>query len=104
MASHPDPSGLPKTFTEDDRNDVSVREVEKLGKEANGADKYCASKTLSEKGMLHCLFVCLIGVQRRVAAWAFYKEHKEEVNWDMVYILPAYVRSLRPCSRMGYWN
>ena len=32
-------------------------------------------------------------VQRDAAAWTFYKEHEEEVNWDMVYILPAYVRS-----------
>ena len=37
-------------FTENDWNDESVRQVEQLGKEAMGADKYCASKTLSEKG------------------------------------------------------
>ena len=57
MASHPDPSGIPKKFTEDDWNDESVRQVEKLGKEAAGTDKYCASKTLSEKGELRCSFV-----------------------------------------------
>jgi hypothetical protein len=50
VASHPHPSGEPKIFTENDWNDESVRQVEQLGKEAMGADKYCASKTLSEKG------------------------------------------------------
>ena len=42
-------------------------------------------------------------VKLGAAAWAFYKEHEEEVNWDMSYILPAYVRPLRPCS-VGWTN
>ena len=57
MASHPRPSGEPKKFTENDWNDESVRQVEQLGKEAMGADKYCASKMLSEKGELRVAFV-----------------------------------------------
>jgi hypothetical protein len=57
VASYPDPSRVPKKFTEDNWNDESVRQVERLWKEATGVDKYCASKTLSEKGGLRYSFV-----------------------------------------------
>ena len=54
VASCPDPDRVPKMFTEDDSNEL----VERLGKEAIGADKYSASKMLPEKSELRCSFVC----------------------------------------------
>jgi hypothetical protein len=41
----------PKLFTADDWNEQAIQAVEKEGKAASGFHKYCASKTLAEKGM-----------------------------------------------------
>lgn len=40
----------PRTFSEDDWNDLSVAEVERDGKDALPITKYRASKTLAERG------------------------------------------------------
>lgn len=41
----------PKPFTESDWNEQSIEDVKVNGKNANQVNKYCASKTLAEKGM-----------------------------------------------------
>jgi hypothetical protein len=40
-----------KVFTADDWNEQAIQAVEKDGKAATAYHKYCASKTLAEKGM-----------------------------------------------------
>ncbi|KAJ7596322.1 D-lactaldehyde dehydrogenase [Mycena floridula] len=61
-----------KVFSEKDWNNLSVKNVKEQGKEASGADKYCASKTLAEK-----------------AAWDFKANNR--VPWDVVALAPPYV-------------
>ncbi|PSS37994.1 hypothetical protein PHLCEN_2v177 [Hermanssonia centrifuga] len=64
----------PATFNEDDWNDTSVKEVQEKGRDASGASKYCASKTLAER-----------------AAWAFMQDNKDKVGFDLVAIQAPYV-------------
>ncbi|QRV79239.1 D-lactaldehyde dehydrogenase [Ceratobasidium sp. AG-Ba] len=59
-------------YTENDWNELSVREVEEKGKGAAGGDKYRASKTLAEK-----------------AAWAEVETQKP--SWDLATINPPMV-------------
>lgn len=61
-------------FTENDWNNLSVKEVETKGKDASPADAYRASKTLAEK-----------------AAWAFVEQNKEKISFDLVVINPPMV-------------
>ncbi|KAF8877440.1 hypothetical protein BD779DRAFT_1663913 [Infundibulicybe gibba] len=68
----------PLTFSETQWNDAAVALVDKLGWNAPGISKYEASKTLAEK-----------------AAWAFVKEHKDQIKWDLVCINPSFVYG--PC-------
>ncbi|KAK2467474.1 hypothetical protein APHAL10511_000329 [Amanita phalloides] len=64
----------PLVFNENDWNDRSIETCERLGRDAAPSAKYSASKTLAEK-----------------AAWAFYREHEKNVNWDLVVINPPFV-------------
>jgi len=44
----------PRVFSEADWNEQSVKAVEEQGSSADNLAKYQASKTLAEKGELHC--------------------------------------------------
>jgi hypothetical protein len=48
-------SALPGVFNEDNWNDEAVRNTDEYGANASPLDKYCASKTVSEKGSTHSL-------------------------------------------------
>ncbi|VDB82642.1 unnamed protein product [Peniophora sp. CBMAI 1063] len=62
----------PTTFTEKDWNEQAIQLVNEKGKDADGATKYGASKTLAEK-----------------AAWALIEEHKP--TWDLAVLNPPYI-------------
>ncbi|KAG8973228.1 methylglyoxal reductase (NADPH-dependent) gre2 [Tulasnella sp. 425] len=62
----------PRTFTEADWNDESVRVVREKGVAASGGDKYAASKALAER-----------------AIWAFVETNKTSMDFDVVTILPG---------------
>ncbi|KAJ4490514.1 D-lactaldehyde dehydrogenase [Lentinula aciculospora] len=64
----------PRTFSEDDWNDLSVAEVERYGKGVPPVTGYRASKTLAER-----------------AAWKFVEENKANIKWDLVVINPPFV-------------
>ncbi|THG95051.1 hypothetical protein EW026_g6529 [Hermanssonia centrifuga] len=64
----------PRVFTEDDWNELSVKEVETKGSEASAFDKYRASKTLAER-----------------AAWAFMKLNADKLHFDLVVLNPPFV-------------
>ncbi|KAH6903379.1 D-lactaldehyde dehydrogenase [Coprinopsis sp. MPI-PUGE-AT-0042] len=64
----------PSRFSEKDWNESSIKEVEQKGREADPASKYRASKTLAEK-----------------AAWAFYDENRDKVEWDISVLNPTLV-------------
>ncbi|KAH6901040.1 D-lactaldehyde dehydrogenase [Coprinopsis sp. MPI-PUGE-AT-0042] len=64
----------PLKFSEKDWNESSIKEVEQKGREADPASKYRASKTLAEK-----------------AAWAFYDENRDKVEWDISVLNPTLV-------------
>ncbi|KAG2007013.1 D-lactaldehyde dehydrogenase [Coprinopsis cinerea AmutBmut pab1-1] len=64
----------PKTFSEKDWNEGSLKEVKEKGRDTAVLTKYQASKTLAER-----------------AAWDFYAKHKKEVKWDLTVINPPYV-------------
>ncbi|KAF8879127.1 hypothetical protein BD779DRAFT_1676521 [Infundibulicybe gibba] len=59
-------------------NDAVVALVEAKGRDAPGAAKYGASKTLAER-----------------AAWSFVNEHKHEIGWDLVCTHPPFVYGQR---------
>ncbi|KAF6758994.1 D-lactaldehyde dehydrogenase [Ephemerocybe angulata] len=63
-----------RTFSEEDWNELSIKQTEELGRKADAMTKYRASKTLAER-----------------AAWDFWKAHKSEVNWDIAFINPPMV-------------
>ncbi|KAG8937757.1 methylglyoxal reductase (NADPH-dependent) gre2 [Tulasnella sp. 408] len=62
------------TFDEADWNDVSPREIELKGKDAEPIHKYRASKVLAER-----------------AAWDFVEKNKGNINFDLVTVLPSFV-------------
>lgn len=62
----------PRVFSEADWNELSIKEVQEKGRDALGAHKYRASKTLAER-----------------AAWDFVKTNKP--SWDLVVLNPPYV-------------
>ncbi|KAJ3754083.1 D-lactaldehyde dehydrogenase [Lentinula raphanica] len=64
----------PKTFTEEDWNNQSVAEVERVGKDTSPINKYHASKTLAER-----------------AAWSFIENNKAVIKWDLVVLNPPLV-------------
>ncbi|KAH6910649.1 D-lactaldehyde dehydrogenase [Coprinopsis sp. MPI-PUGE-AT-0042] len=64
----------PRAYTEEDWNEYSLKEVEEKGAEAGVLVIYSASKVLAER-----------------AAWDFYKNHKDEVEWDLTIICPPLV-------------
>ncbi|KZS90133.1 NAD(P)-binding protein [Sistotremastrum niveocremeum HHB9708] len=74
IAAAINPVTKPTVFTEKDWNKASPKEVETKGKKASAFDKYLASKTLAEQ-----------------AAWNFVEEHKADITWDLVTILPPYI-------------
>ncbi|KAF9554191.1 D-lactaldehyde dehydrogenase [Agrocybe pediades] len=61
-------------FNEDDWADEAIQAVKEHGKEAPARAKYRASKALAERG-----------------AWEFCEQHKDEIQWDLVTILPPVV-------------
>jgi hypothetical protein len=83
----------PTKFSENDWNTISTKEVDDLGIKASPMSVYSASKTLAERGehlvfmfddaWLNCSFI---------AAWDFYNQNKSEVLWDLVTVIPSYVR------------
>ncbi|KAF8873079.1 D-lactaldehyde dehydrogenase [Infundibulicybe gibba] len=68
----------PATYSENNWNDESVEELERLGDKISTGSAYRASKTLAEK-----------------AAWKFCEDHKHEVGWDLVSINPPFIYG--PC-------
>ncbi|KAG9048778.1 methylglyoxal reductase (NADPH-dependent) gre2 [Tulasnella sp. UAMH 9824] len=62
------------TFDETDWNDVSPREIELRGKDAEPIHKYRASKVLAER-----------------AAWDFVENNKDSISFDLVTVLPSFV-------------
>ncbi|KAF8060711.1 D-lactaldehyde dehydrogenase [Lyophyllum atratum] len=66
--------GKDKVFTEEDWNELSIREVKEQGDKAPGPSKYRASKTLAEK-----------------AAWEFYEQNKSNIKWDLSVLNPPFV-------------
>ena len=61
-------------------NEGAIVEVREKGRNASNLIKYRASKSLAEK-----------------AAWAFYKQHKSEISWDLVALNPSLVNILLHC-------
>ncbi|KAJ3712142.1 D-lactaldehyde dehydrogenase [Lentinula raphanica] len=87
----------PKPFTESDYNEQSIEDVKANGKKANQVNKYCASKTLAEKGMgvgqtegfsfsMKITFFFL-----ELAAWELYNANKANISWDLAVLNPPYV-------------
>ncbi|KAI0367230.1 NAD-P-binding protein [Pilatotrama ljubarskyi] len=68
------PSSEPHVFSEADWNEASIKEVQEKGRDAAGAAKYRASKTLAER-----------------AAWEFYEKNKASLSWDLVVLNPPFV-------------
>ncbi|KAF8623814.1 hypothetical protein AX15_006180 [Amanita polypyramis BW_CC] len=62
----------PIVLTENDWNQESIDEFERLGWKS--LNKYSASKTLAERN-----------------AWAFYHEHRQNIAWDLTVIISTYV-------------
>lgn len=67
-----DPNQL--VYTEDDWNDAAVKNVEEKGVEVGAGGIYTASKTLAER-----------------AAWDLWKQHKDEIKWDISTLCPPFV-------------
>lgn len=65
---------VPRTFSEKDWNDKSVKEVEEKGSAAAPHEMYRASKTLAER-----------------AAWKFVEINKGKLNFDVVVLNPPFV-------------
>ncbi|EKM56842.1 uncharacterized protein PHACADRAFT_254183 [Phanerochaete carnosa HHB-10118-sp] len=65
---------VPRTFSEKDWNEKSVKEVETKGTGALGQDMYRASKTLAER-----------------AAWQFAEDNKGKIKFDVVVLNPPFV-------------
>ncbi|KAJ3526554.1 hypothetical protein NMY22_g10114 [Coprinellus aureogranulatus] len=63
-----------RSYTEEDWNQVDLDWVKDESKEFHHIIAYSASKTLAEK-----------------AAWDFHKAHKDEVGWDISFVLPSMV-------------
>ncbi|EPQ61036.1 NAD P-binding protein [Gloeophyllum trabeum ATCC 11539] len=61
-------------YTEADWGDYSVKEVQSKGANATTLQKYRASKALAER-----------------AAWDFVEKHKDQIQWDVVTVLPTIV-------------
>ncbi|KAJ3752509.1 D-lactaldehyde dehydrogenase [Lentinula raphanica] len=64
----------PRTFTEENWNDLSVAQVERDGKDNLPITKYRASKTLAER-----------------AAWKFVEDNEAVIKWDLVVMNPPFV-------------
>ncbi|KAH9855687.1 NAD-P-binding protein [Lenzites betulinus] len=73
MHSNPHP-GQPLVLTEADWNDEDVATTRALGRAADGAVKYRASKSLAER-----------------AAWDFVEKEGKALGWDLVVLNPPYV-------------
>ncbi|KAH7921678.1 NAD(P)-binding protein [Leucogyrophana mollusca] len=69
---HNDPE--PQVFDESDWNEQSLELLAQGGPALTAPIKYRASKTLAEK-----------------AAWKFWEENQNKINWDMVVLHPPYV-------------
>lgn len=63
-----------EVYTENDWNDAAVKNVEEKGAEAGLSGIYTASKTLAER-----------------AAWDLWKQHKNEIKWDITTLCPPFV-------------
>ncbi|KDQ18875.1 hypothetical protein BOTBODRAFT_28363 [Botryobasidium botryosum FD-172 SS1] len=66
--------GNPPIYTEEDWNEVAVKEVETKGVDADQPQKYRASKVLAER-----------------SAWKWAEENKDVVVFDVTTILPSFV-------------
>jgi len=66
--------GKDKVFTEEDWNELAIKEVKEQGDKAPGITKYRASKTLAER-----------------AAWEFYEKNKSDIKWDLSFLNPPFV-------------
>ncbi|CDO69083.1 hypothetical protein BN946_scf184992.g32 [Trametes cinnabarina] len=92
------PASEPHVFSEADWNEASIQEVKEKGRDAGGAAKYRASKTLAER-----------------AAWEFYEKNKASLSWDLVVLNPPFVfgpvihavdvpENLNESARQWYFN
>jgi hypothetical protein len=87
------PQSKPTVYTEEDWNSSSVKVVEEMGNKSPPFIAYYASKTLAEKGGFLNIFsfglalTCFL----QSAAWDFYEQHKAQIKWDLVVILPGMV-------------
>lgn len=68
------PDIVPRTFSEKDWNEKSVKEVETKGSSALPHEMYRASKTLAER-----------------AAWRFAEDNKDKIKFDIVVLNPPFV-------------
>jgi hypothetical protein len=84
----------PRKLTEADWNEESLALCHELGKNAPPSDKYMAGKVAAERG--RSKFTCLdqpalFKLLRTLAAWNFVEEHKTQICWDLVALLPTWV-------------
>ena len=91
----------PTVFTESDWHKAAVQTIEREGDKADPMVMYKASKVLAEKGACVVAFLTVpadINCDRldTTAAWKYYEENKEKIGWDLVVLLPPFVRYL--CS------
>ena len=83
----------PTVFSEQDWNLPSVKEVEEMGNKCRPGIAYCASKTLAEKSEFKKILsyglplTCFL----QSAAWDFHEQHKSQIKWDIVVIIPPFV-------------
>ena len=87
------PQSKPTIYTDQDWNLSSVKVIEEMDNKSPPGTAYIASKTLAEKGgFLNILFFGLALTHfLHSAAWDFYEQHKAQIKWDLVTILPAMV-------------
>ncbi|KAH9855692.1 D-lactaldehyde dehydrogenase [Lenzites betulinus] len=78
IVTPPAPGDAPRVYSEEDWNEVSVKEVETKGRAAAPMHKYRASKVLAER-----------------SAWEFVEREKSklggELGWDLVVLNPPFV-------------
>lgn len=85
----------PEVYDETNWNETATANVEKLGRDANNMEKYCASKTLAEKGIETPLDHGK-GAQVISAAWRLYEDNKAKGTWLFSLLHVRVLLSRRP--------
>jgi hypothetical protein len=89
----------PTFFTESDWHEAAVQTIKREGDKADPGVIYTASKVLAEKGMCAVVFQTVPADTNcdyldTTAAWEYYEENKGKIGWDLVVLLPPFVRYL----------